>query len=192
MYKYYFSILMLIMTVVLPSFASDTRKNPPPMPPAPKPPISEEVQNENNLAVQNKYGDMKKRKEEFEKRLKLTDEQKTKAKEIREEGRKEMKPVMNAIQAKLDELKMLQETNAAKEEFDAINRDIRKLHKKAHDIKMQNMKEFEEILTNEQKKELWEMKKEGRKDFELRQKDCEKTDTCKRPSFFKEPPKKEN
>ena len=40
------------------------------------------------------------------------------------------------------------------------------LEKKAHDIKKANMKEFESILTKEQRKILKEMKKEGRKRYQ--------------------------
>ena len=66
--------------------------------------------------------DFAKRNAEFEKRLKLTDEQKAKA--------------------------------------------IGALKRGMHELRMQNMKEFESILTSKQLKELKKMKEEGRKKFE--------------------------
>ena len=49
---------------------------------------------------------------------------------------------------------------------------IQELEKQANSIRKQNMKDFESILTRDQKKILKQMKKEGRQRFEERKKLC--------------------
>jgi len=46
-----------------------------------------------------------------------------------------------------------------------INKDISSLEKQAHEIRKNNMSQFEAILTPSQKKTLKEMKQEGRKKY---------------------------
>ncbi|HIS36018.1 TPA: Spy/CpxP family protein refolding chaperone [Candidatus Scatousia excrementigallinarum] len=110
------------------------------------------------------------KKAEFEKRLKLTDEQKAKAKEIRMKGHEEMKPVMEAIKAKRQEIETVKLSRIApqmqQEKIDKLKAEIRELKKQAHELRMKNMQEFESILTKKQLKELKKMKEEGRKRFE--------------------------
>lgn len=110
------------------------------------------------------------KKAEFEKRLNLTDEQKAQAKAIREKGHQEMKPVMEKIKVKRDEIKAIKESEDAvevkQEKIDKLRTEIRELNKSAHDLRMKNMKEFESILTAKQLKELQKMKEEGRKKFD--------------------------
>ena len=127
-----FGTFMLALSV--PCFAEETKEND--FPPPPPPPCKcEKFGGEHRHPHFDKQEHLK-RKMEFEKRLNLTDEQKTKAKELRE----------------------------------------------------QNMKAFEEILTPKQLKELKKMKKEGRKKFDKEHKkrakcNCEEN---KMPMF---PPK---
>ena len=52
------------------------------------------------------------------------------------------------------------------ERLNAIDAELKVLEKKAHDIRKANMKEFESILTKEQKRTLKQMKKEGRKRYQ--------------------------
>ena len=52
------------------------------------------------------------------------------------------------------------------ERLNAIDAELKVLEKKAHDIRKANMKEFESILTKEQKRILKQMKKEGRKKYQ--------------------------
>lgn len=102
----------------------------------------------------------------FEKRLSLTEEQKVKAKELRIKGHEKIKPVMDEIIAKKQEAKMIKMSRIAvqvqEERLDKIDKELKVLEKKAHDIRKANMKEFESILTRQQKKILKQMKKEGR------------------------------
>lgn len=111
-----------------------------------------------------------KKKSEFEKRLKLTEEQKAQAKQIRMKGHEEMKPVMEKIKALKDEEDAVRRSRIApqmqEEKIKEIRGQMRELHKQARELRMKNMKEFESILTKKQLKELNKMKEEGRKRFE--------------------------
>ena len=123
-----------------------------------------------NLSPQ-KMAEIKVQREKaFEKRLGLTEEQKVKAKEIRIKGHETIKPVIEEIQAKKQEAKMVKMSRIAvqvqEERLIAIDNELKVLEKKAHDIRKANMKEFESILTREQKKVLKQMKKEGRKNYQ--------------------------
>ena len=74
---------------------------------------------------------MRKHQEDFENKLKLTDAQKERAKQLREEGRKEIEPLMNQM---------------------------KELRGKMDELRKKNMEEFEKILTPDQKAELENMK----------------------------------
>lgn len=106
----------------------------------------------------------------FEQKLGLTEAQKAKAKELRIEGHKKMRPVMEEIKSKKQEAEAIKRSRMAirmqEEELVKIDADLKVLEKKAHKIRQQNMKDFESILTKNQKKILNQMKKEGRKNFE--------------------------
>lgn len=118
----------------------------------------------------------KAREAAFEQKLGLTDAQKVKAKELRQKGFEKMKPVMDQIKEKKQEAKMVNmsriSVQAQEEKLAVIEKEIQKLEKKAHAIRKQNMKDFESILTFEQKKILKEMKKEGRAKFEQQHRPC--------------------
>jgi len=113
-----------------------------------------------------------KKREEFESRLQLTDKQKEQAKVIREKGREEIKPVMDKIKAKYEEIQTVKRSRitveAQNERINALNEEISALKKYAGELRKKNMEEFENILTRNQKKELTKMKEEGRKKFEER------------------------
>lgn len=110
------------------------------------------------------------REKAFEKRLGLSEEQKIKAKEIRIKGHEKIKPVIEQIQVKKQEAKMVKMSRIAvqvqEERLAVIDAELKVLEKKAHDIRKENMKEFESILTKNQKKILKQMKKEGRKKYQ--------------------------
>ena len=124
-----------------------------------------------------------KAKADFEKRMKLTDEQKQKAKELRMKGHEQMEPIIAKIKDLKQEKEMVIRSRMAvemqKEKIAEIDAQIKDLKKQAHELRMQNMKEFESILTDKQKKELQKMKKEGRKKFEKARKKCIKDGNCK-------------
>ena len=105
----------------------------------------------------------------FEQRLGLTEEQKQKSKELRFEGRKKIKPVIDKIKSREQEIELVKRSNLTPQEqeikLNSLNADLKTLHKQAHDIRIENMKSFEEILTQEQRQILKEMKQEGRHEF---------------------------
>ena len=109
-------------------------------------------------------------KTDFEKRLKLTDEQKAKVKEIHQNGFKEIKPIMDKIELKREELKAIKRSQLAPEEQASkivqLRKELRTLRHQAREVQMNNMKEFESILTDKQKTEFNKIKEEGRKKFE--------------------------
>lgn len=123
-----------------------------------------------NLQSQNRLEQQQKNRESFEKRLNLTEKQKEKAKKIHQKGASQMKPIMKKIgdaRKEIAEIKKsdLDETSKQEKISNKIQ-EIKKLDKKAHEIRKQNSQEFEKILTEEQKAELKKMKAEGRKNFE--------------------------
>lgn len=114
--------------------------------------------------------DFAKRNAEFEKRLKLTDEQKAKAEAIRKKGHEQMKPIMAKIHEKKGEIEGIKKSKLLERDKQAqieqLQKEITALKRAAHELRMQNMKEFEAILSQKQLKELKKMKEEGRKKFE--------------------------
>ncbi len=105
----------------------------------------------------------------FEQRLGLTELQKLKAREIRRNGHENLKPVLDEIKSKKQEAEMVRRSRMAvqmqEEKLTVIDNELKILEKKAQDIRRANMKEFESILTREQKRTLKNMKKEGRKRY---------------------------
>ncbi len=102
----------------------------------------------------------------FEKRLGLTEVQKLKARQIRQSGHEALKPVMEQIKTKKQEAEMVRRSRMAvqmqEEKLGEIDAELKVLEKKANQIRKSNMKEFESILTWQQKRTLKQMKKEGR------------------------------
>lgn len=106
----------------------------------------------------------------FEKRLKLTEDQKLKAKEIHQRGFEEIKPTMEKIKLKHEEIESVKRSSltpeAQAEKIVQLRKELKELKTQARGVQMKNMKEFEGILTDKQKKELKKIKEEGRKNFE--------------------------
>lgn len=111
----------------------------------------------------------------FEQKLGLTEVQKLKARELRKSGHEKIKPVMKEIKAKKQEAEAIRNSKltveAQEEKLTAIDKDLKVLQKQANEIRKQNMKDFEAILTKDQKKTLKNMKKEGRKNFDKQRKE---------------------
>ena len=113
--------------------------------------------------------EMAQREKAFEQRLGLSEEQKAQAKLLRKQGFEKIKPVIDKLKARENEFEMVKGSTLAQEEKDTklntLKEDIIGLKKQAHDIRKENMKEFESILTPEQKKIFKEMKQEGKRNF---------------------------
>ena len=105
----------------------------------------------------------------FEERLKLTDEQKIKIKEQRTKSFEKIKPIMNQIKQKKKEVAEIKNSDMAndvkEEKLNKLDSEIKDLSKQARSIRKQNMKDFESILTKEQKETLKTMKKNGRNNY---------------------------
>lgn len=112
----------------------------------------------------------KAREEAFEQKLGLTEAQKIKARELRQNAHKQMKPVIDELISKKKEARMVKMSRIAvqaqEEKLAVLDKEIQELEKKANGIRKKNMKEFESILTRDQRKILKQMKEEGRKRFE--------------------------
>lgn len=109
-------------------------------------------------------------RQEFEKRLNLSEKQKEKAKTIHKEGREQMRPVMEQIKLKHQEIDAIKRSRLAQraqqERISQIEEEIKSLEKQAHEIRKKNSRDFEKILNKKQKAELEKMKAEGRARFE--------------------------
>lgn len=149
-------LLVLMMAVYLSSVCVQAKPQcKPNMPPIP-PQKMTKVEREQRVAA-------------FEKRLELTDEQKQQAKELRMQGHEKMEPVIKQLKSREEEVRMIKNSKLApaaqEEKLKNLYSDIKSLRKEAHDIRIENMKDFEEILTSEQKKTLKEMRQEGKREY---------------------------
>ena len=110
----------------------------------------------------------------FEQKLGLTDAQKIQARELRRKGHTQMEPLMKKLKAKKHEesvLRLMKLSQTAQEEkLQAVEKEIQELETQLGEIRKQNMKDFESILTRKQLRTLKKMKKEGRKKFEQNKK----------------------
>ena len=112
-------------------------------------------------------------KENFEKRLNLTEKQKEKAKTIHQKGFEQMKPIMENIKAKHKDIEAIKANKdlTAEQKQEQIKQkveELKALNKQAHEARKANSQEFEKILNKKQKQELEKMKAEGRAKFEKR------------------------
>ena len=122
-----------------------------------------------NTEIQKRHQERINRDIAFERRLGLTEAQKLKARQIRKNGHEKLKPVLEQIRTKKQEAEMVRRSRMAvqmqEEKLAAIDTEIKILEKEAQSIRKSNMKDFESILTWEQKKTLRTMKKEGRQRY---------------------------
>ena len=129
-------------------------------------PATKFVQQQNKQAFEQKRAQ---KEAEFEKKLGLTDEQKVQIKEFRKKSFEKIKPVMEQMKVKKQEIDTIKASKLSAEEIEQkiapIEVELKDLHKQAMKIRQENMKEFESILTTEQQNILKQMKKEGRKNF---------------------------
>lgn len=105
-------------------------------------------------------------KPKIDERLNLTEEQKKQAHEIRMQGHEKMKPIFKEMQAKKQEIRKIRDSELSQEEKDLkiapLKNELKKLAQDAKKVRMENTKEFESILTDEQKAEFAKIKNEGK------------------------------
>lgn len=111
----------------------------------------------------------KPQKTNLDDRLKLTEEQRQKAHELRMQGHEKIKPVFDEIKLKKEEIKKIKMSNLSEskkqKKIEPLKNDLRKLKAEVRKIHEENMKQFEAILTPEQKAEFEKIKQEGREKF---------------------------
>lgn len=123
--------------------------------------------------------EMEAKKAEIEKRLNLTEEQKEKIEIHKKQSREKIKPVFDEIQIKKKEFKtVLDDSSLPQEEKELklkeIKNELRELKNQADSIRKENMENFENILTEKQKKEFSKIKEEQKKEMEQRRKAFQK------------------
>ena len=103
---------------------------------------------------------MKKHKNELNERLKLTEEQKQQAGELRAASQEKMKPLMTELIQKQQQRNHLENSDGNDKEIQALNNEIRTIRQELHNIIIQNERDFMQILTPEQLDEFNKMREE--------------------------------
>lgn len=135
--------------------------------------------------------EMAAKKAEFEKRLNLTDEQKKKIAENKAKDKEKIKPIMDSLKQKKEELnKVYEDTTISEEEkaqkISELRKDIKNLKAQKVEIYKANMKNFESILTDKQKAEFAKIKAEQKKEMEKHRKQfAKKGKRCHGPVYGK-------
>ena len=109
--------------------------------------------------------DKKRQRPNLDDKLKLSEEQKKKAHDLRMQGHEKIKPVMQKMKAKHDELKSVMDSDltidAKNKKINTLEKELLALKQEARKIRTENMKAFEAILTPEQKAEFDKIKKDA-------------------------------
>ena len=139
------------------------------------------------------FNSQKQLKQNFEKRLNLSKKQKEKAKKIHQKGFEQMKPVMEKIKTKHQEIETIKANKELseqqkQEQIKTKVEELKALNKQAHEIRKANSQEFEKILNKNQKKELEKMKAEGRAKFEKKHPPRKPFDMFGAPNFWGQRP----
>ncbi len=102
----------------------------------------------------------KQKRKELKNRLNLSEEQKAKAKAIREEARPRIQPIVEKMKAKKQEIMELRQSGATKEEVKNKADELKSLREQANEIRSENVKKFEAILDPQQKTDFQSFKSE--------------------------------
>jgi len=112
--------------------------------------------------------DKKGERPDLTKALNLTPEQVEKSKQIREEGRKKMEPIVNNIKAEKKKLMELKQSGASEAEIAAQREKIKGLFEQAKVVHKENFEKFQQILTAEQKAKLKKMEEKRHAEMKKR------------------------
>lgn len=123
--------------------------------------------------------EMAAKKAEFDKRLNLTEEQKQKIAENKKQDIEKMKPIFDEMKAKRHAMKKIdfdatlsaEQKQIKKEELKA---ELKALRVQADNVREENMKNFESVLTDKQKKEFRKIQEEQKKEMEKRRAEFKK------------------
>ena len=136
--------------------------------------------------------EMEAKKAEIDKRLNLTEAQKAQIEKNKEKNKKKIKPVIDKIHADKKELHEIYGnetlTHAEKDKkAQKIKKDLKKQKTLADKYRKENIKNFEAVLTPEQKTEFEKIKQEQKAEMEKRKAEfeqCKKGFGEKAPGFF--------
>lgn len=117
--------------------------------------------------------EMEAKKAEFEKRLNLTEKQKEQIEKNKEKDKEKMKPIFEEMKAKQSQIRDIEKNSSLTESEKVkksaqLEKDIIDLRVKADELRRNNMKSFENILTKEQMEEFTKIKQEQQQEMEKR------------------------
>lgn len=117
--------------------------------------------------------EMQAKKLEFEKRLNLTEEQKQQIAENQKQDIEKMKPVFEEMKAKRHAMRTIDfdatlSAEQKQEKKEELRTEIKTLKETADNYRAENMKKFESILDDKQKKEFKKIQEEQKKEMEKR------------------------
>ena len=130
--------------------------------------------------------EMEAKKIEIEKRLNLTDSQKKKIESYKEKDREKIKPIIEKIKTNREEMRKVKfdptiSRSEKEKKIEKLQKERKSLKEKANKCREENMKNFESVLTPEQKEEFEKIKAEQRKQMEERRKEFVKKNDRKPP-----------
>ena len=117
--------------------------------------------------------EMEAKKAEFEKRLNLTEKQKEQIEKNKQQDREKMKTIFEKMKENKDAIKEIHQNDSLSPEDKVTKsaeyeKNLIDLKVKANELRKENMKNFENILTEEQKVEFAKIKEEQKKEMEKR------------------------
>jgi len=125
-----------------------------------------------------KYGKKPPRHVDLDKKLNLTEEQKAKMDKNRQASREKLKPIMQKMRENRSKMEELRDSNLSeaqkREKFEVLRKERHELRKQANVIREADMKYFESLLTDAQKKKFEKIKQERKKQMDKNRKNMKK------------------
>ncbi len=117
--------------------------------------------------------EMEAKKAEFEKRLNLTEKQKEQIEKNKQKDREKMKPIFEKMKENKQAIMKIHQDKSLTHEDKVVKsaeyeKELIDLKVKANELRKENMKNFENLLTDEQKAEFAKIKEEQKKEMEKR------------------------
>ena len=131
--------------------------------------------------------EMEAKKAEFENRLKLTEEQKVQIEKNKQNDREKMKPILDKMKENKAKIREIHKDMSLSPEDKVLKsakyeKELIDLNVKANELRKENMKNFESVLTAEQKVEFLKIKEEQKMEMEKRRAEF-KAKKAKKPVF---------
>lgn len=125
-----------------------------------------------------KYGKKPQRHVDLDKKLNLTEVQKAKMDKNRQVSREKLKPIMQKMKENHTKMEDLRNSNLSedqkREKFEEIRKERQEFRKQANLIREADMKYFESLLTDTQKKKFEKIKQERKKQMNKNRKHMKK------------------